>query len=168
MIFSNWYSLGYHFVQFRYHFTKPCVINDGCYMLHICSYALVTQNWWQNVSQGKGGSCVEGMVQDWIGRKTKTSFVVINVPLSFAAIKFCSELCCQSTVGHLPQHSTKCLAWTRHLRRLTSTKMPWNWRFRSMHLIGQKKRLNFGHPTYTYYSIQVFYILKGFLWRRVY
>ena len=28
----------------------PCFINDGCYMLHICPHASVTQKWWQNVS----------------------------------------------------------------------------------------------------------------------
>ena len=60
-----------------------CFTNDGCYMLHVCLYALVTQKWLQNVSQnlfqwilvplgGKGGgSCVQGIVQDWIAREKR-------------------------------------------------------------------------------------------------
>ena len=52
--------------------------------------SLVTQKWWQNVSRnlsqwilvplggGKGGSCKEGMVQDWIGQKKKTILATIS------------------------------------------------------------------------------------------
>ena len=62
-----------------------------CYVLHICPHALVTQKWWQNVSRNLsqwilvplgggrgGGSCVEGMVQGWIGQKKMTILVTIS------------------------------------------------------------------------------------------
>ena len=54
-------------------------------MLHICPHASVTQNFkmatecepkpismnFGSPRRGEGGSCVEGMVQDWIGQKKK-------------------------------------------------------------------------------------------------
>ena len=50
---------------------------------------------------GKGGSCVKGMVQDWVGQKKKTINFSNNILLIFDAIKISAELCCQSTMEHL-------------------------------------------------------------------
>ena len=58
---------------------------------------------------------------DWPEKKDKLSG---NVLVIFAAIKIWLELCCQSTMGNLPQLSVRFQAWRRHLRRLTSTKLP--------------------------------------------
>ena len=51
--------------------------------------------------EGGAGSCVEGMVQDWIGQKKKTILASNNILLIFAAIKISVELCCQSTMEQL-------------------------------------------------------------------
>ena len=74
-----------------------CFTNDGCYMLHVCLYALVTQKWLQNVSQnlfqlilispggGEGFMCGRhGAGLDWPGEKDNFSN---NILLIFAAIK---------------------------------------------------------------------------------